>query len=80
MAAGTGVDAGEAAVWSGVREKAIWDLYIKCRTGAQEFYQTIGKIIYAVKRKSALLLVAIQELGLSTVRSKYAAGSTHSGT
>jgi len=46
-----------------VRENAIWGLYIKRRTGAKEFYQTIGKILYAVKSKSALLLVVIQEPG-----------------
>src|SRR5439155_26842079 len=49
--AGTGVDAGDAAVWSAVRENAIWGLYIKRRTRAKEFYQTIGKITYAVKKK-----------------------------
>jgi hypothetical protein len=35
--AGTGVDAGDAAVRSAVRENAIWGLYIKRRTGTKEF-------------------------------------------
>ena len=34
---GTGVDAGEAVVWSVVREKAIWGLYIKRQTKAKGF-------------------------------------------
>src|SRR5215475_14291863 len=49
--AGTGVDAGNATVWSAGRENAIWGLYNKHRTRAKGFYQTIGKIISAVKQK-----------------------------
>src|SRR5439155_8791356 len=44
----TGGDAGEAAVWSAVRENAIGGLYIKRQTRVKEFYQTIGKLIYTV--------------------------------
>src|SRR5262245_60780486 len=47
----TGVDTGDAAVWSAMRENAICGLYIKCRTRAKGFYQTIGKVIHAVKEK-----------------------------
>ena len=59
--AGTGVGARDAAVGSAMRENAIWSLYIKRQTHARGFYQTIGKIICTVKRKSTLPLVAVQE-------------------
>ena len=49
--AGTRVDAGDAVLRSAVRENAIWGLYIKRQTRLKEFYQTIGKITYAVKKK-----------------------------
>jgi len=59
--AGTGVGAGDAAVGSAIRENAIWSLYIKRQTHVRGFYQTIGKIICVVKRKSALPLVTVKE-------------------
>ena len=36
---------------SAVRENPIWGLYIERWTCTEGFYQTIGKIIYAVKEK-----------------------------
>jgi hypothetical protein len=35
--AGTGVDAGDAVVWSALRESAIWGLYIKRRAHTKGF-------------------------------------------
>jgi hypothetical protein len=36
---------------SAVQENPIWGLYIERSTHREGFYQTIGKIIYAVKGK-----------------------------